>query len=357
MSRKKLIYVIIGAVALTIILISIVALTGKKDEPVQREDDNQSQSPSEKLKSDMKKYRGDKTVSNSKTNDEKANKEHLYLNADNKVLVATDSNSSEEVKESMLKWNNALGENVFLPAKENGRTDLLVQDDETQIPVNIFGGEDTDDTVPSEYKERVIPTQDHRLMILDKAKQRYEEEFDYLVEDEISQRLGESIGIKGDVETIKSKLATDDGKNELKKKFKDVKSNGLYNDGLEKNSKEVKTMDNPYNKTYATLTNYKDNLENLPRLNGHNHDLLTVINAKKDVLYGDEAVKQGKTINAIFQETLKSIQRGGTSSASESEYYDNSDKHDGTKTVAGTNSKMGDDEDFVSMSSSYRGGE
>ena len=366
MKNKKMMYALIAIVAVVALLVTITSLKGNEDdEPIHRpgddkqanESSDKSKNASGKMEKDLDKYRDAKPVSNAKTNTDKANEQSLYLNADNKVLVQTDSNNAEEIKNSMMKWNSALEENVFLPAKENGRTDLLVQDDETKVPVNIYGGETLEDIVPDEYKERVVSTQDHRLMILDNMKQRYEEEFNYRVEDEINQKLGHAIGIEGDVKTIKNKLSSDSGREELKEEFGLIKEEALYNEGITNKDKETKEMDNPDNKTYATMTNYRENLANLPRLKDNNQELLSVIDSESDVLYGQEAVQQGQAINETLQSTLKDIQRGSSNSSNGGKYYDDSDLHDGTKTIAGSNSKMGDDKEFIKMNSNYHGGE
>ncbi|MDK7284280.1 hypothetical protein [Staphylococcus pettenkoferi] len=365
MNKKPVLYGVIGLAVLIIVIVIATIINSKREEaPVHRagSDDTQksessSKNGTKKLKADLDKYRGKTTVSDAKVDEKKANKESIYLNADNKVLVATDSNNAEEIKNSMLKWNSALGENVFLPAKENGRTDLLIQDDETKVPVNIFGGESLDDEVPDKYKERVVPTQDHRMMILDNLQQRYEEEFNYRMEDEIDQKLGEVIGFGADIQTFKNKLSSESGRKELRDTFKDIKKNAPHNKGITSKDKATDEMDNPYNKTYATMTNYKKELSNLPRLKGHNQELLNVIDSKDKVLKGKEAVDQGKKIDEALQKTLKDIQRGDSNSSSGSKYYDNDDKHDGTKTVAGSNSKMDSAEEFAQLNREYQGGE
>lgn len=363
MKNRKLLYSLIAIAVVAVLIVSLVSIKGKSEEPIHRPGDdnkqtNKSKDTSSTLEKDLDKYRDAKPVSNAKTNADKASEQSLYLNADNKVLVQTDSNNAEAIKQSMMQWNSALGENVFLPAKENGRTDLLIQDDETQVPVNIFGVESfDDDEVPDKYKERVVPTQDHRIMILDNMKKRYEEEFNYRLEDEINQKLGNAIGVEGDVKTMKNKLSSDDGRAKLKEEFGLIKENSLYNEGLTSKDKETKSMDDPYNKTYATMTNYRQNLANLPRLKDNNQELLSVIDSKGDVLYGEEAVQQGKAINETLQSTLKDIQRGSSNSSNDGKYYDNSDLHDDTKTIAGSNSKMGDDKEFINLNSSYHGGE
>ena len=367
MKNKKLLYAVLAIAIVVILLVTLMTVGGgKEDAPIHRPGDNnkqanktsdKSKNASGNLEKDLEKYREAKPVSNAKADKDKASENSIYLNTDNKVLVETDSNNAEEIRDSMMKWNSALGENVFLPAKENGRTDLLIKDDETKVPVNIFGGETLDDEVPDKYKERVVPTQDHRIMILDNMKQRYEEEFNYRIEDEINQKLGNVIGVEGDVETIKNKLSSDSGREELKEKFKQSKDKELYNEGITSKDKETDSMDNPSNKTYATMTNYRENLANLPRLKDNNQELLSVIDSKEDVLYGDEAVEQGEAINDVLQTTLKDIQRGSSNSSTGGEYYDNSDLHDGKKTIAGTNSKMGSDKTFIQLNSSYHGGE
>src|SRR5699024_12736711 len=48
---------------------------------------------------------------------------------------------------------------------------------------------------------------------------RYEEEFNYRLEDEINQKLGNAIGVEGDVKTMKNKLSSDDGRAKLKEEF------------------------------------------------------------------------------------------------------------------------------------------
>ena len=362
MKNRKMLFSVLAVVIAIAIIGIIFFVKGHKDKPIHRPEEsqksaNQSSDDKSKLKDDLSKYRGDKPVSKTKVDKNKANQSSLYLNADNKVLVGTDSNSADEIKKSMLKWNSALGENVFLPAKENGRTDLLVQDDETKIPVNIFAVKSLDDEVPDKYKQRVVSTHDHRIMILDDAKKRYDEEFNYPLEDEINQKLGNAIGIEGDSQSIRNKLSSETGRKELKKEFGNVKKSTLHNEGLTSKDKETEKMNNPYNKTYATMTNYKDVLENLPRLKDNNKQLLSVIDSKPEVLHGDEAVQQGKKINETLQSTLKDIQRGDVNSSNGGKYYDDSEMHDGTKTIAGSNSKMGDDKEFINMSDSYNGGE
>src|SRR5699024_11476799 len=58
---------------------------------------------------------------------------------------------------------------VFLPAKDNSRVDLLIQDDETKVPVNLFtdANSEDDNKKNAKYIQTVINTNDHRMMILD----------------------------------------------------------------------------------------------------------------------------------------------------------------------------------------------
>lgn len=359
MRKPFILYSIIGVVVL-LVAVLLFLFFNRDSEPIHRAGDNDkkvtdssSKTSTDSLKEDLDKYREDETVSNAKTDRKKASEQAINLNADNKVLVETDSNNAEAIKESMIKWNSALGENVFLPAKKNGRTDLLIQDDETQIPVNIYSQAGEDEDIPSEYKKLAVSTQDHRIMLLDNINTRLSDEFDYSMEDEINRVLGHSIGIEEDVKTIKDNLSSEEGRESLKDKFEETKKKGLYNEGLTYKTVEAETMGSAYNKTYATWTNYRDSIENLPRFKGHNKELLKIIDSESYVLYGEEAVEQGKKIDEELKSILKD--KDNESDSNSGKYRDDEKQHDGTLTIANSSSTMGKDEDFINLTKDYNG--
>lgn len=361
---KKTHWIVVSIVAVVILsVILIVTIVNRNKQPLERPEDNNSkktsqtnkQSQSDKLEKELDKYREKTTVSNDKTNPKEANSKGINLNADNKVLVQTDSNNAEEIKKAMVKWNTALGENVFIPAKKNGRTDLLIQDDETKLPVDIFRNTDINEDLPQEYMSRVIPTQDHRIMILDNVNTRNSSEFDNTLEDEINQALGRSIGINKDVDEMKSVLTSDTGREELQSDFKKVKDKGIYNESLTSSDKETNKMNSANNKTYATWTNFRENIKNLPRFKDHNEELLSVIDSSENVLYGQEAVDKGKEINQTLQDSLKEMDKSGSVDKSEGKYRDDKEMRDGQLTIADSYSKMGDDKDFIDLTKEYTG--
>lgn len=362
MKKSHILYMSLVTVVLIFIIILAVSIHNRNKQPLERPGDDKKQTtqsvkktPSEKLESDLEKYRGKETVSNAQTNPKKASEEGINLNADNKVLVQTDSNNAEEIKEAMVKWNSALGENVFLPAEKNGRTDLLIQDDETKLPVDIFRSTSLEEDLPQEYMTRVIPTQDHRIMILDNMNTRNSEEFENTMEDEILQALGKSIGINKDIEDTKTLLSSDEGRDELKSDFKSTKDKALYNKGLTSSDKETDKMNSINNKTYATWTNFRENIEKLPRFKDHNEELLSVIDTPNQVLYGQEAVNQGKNINKALQQSLKDMDKSGSYESNKGAYEDDEEMRDGQLTVADSYSKMGDDNDFINLTKDYSG--
>ncbi|HDH1976601.1 TPA: hypothetical protein PIS85_001073 [Staphylococcus aureus] len=362
MKNKKLLYIIIGIIVVIIVSVLIFSIVNRNKEPLERpEDSHQSKktstktSISEQIESDLDKYRESKTVSNSETNPDKANKKGIFLNADNKVLVQTDSNNAEDIKEAMVKWNSALGENVFIPSSNGGRADLLIQDDETKLPVDIYRNTNYEEDMPQEYMKRVTPTKDHRIMILDNVNTRLSDEFENTLKDEINQSLGQTIGINKDVDEIKNLFRSEEGRNELKKQFEQVKSEGIYNKSLTSKDKETEYMDSTYNKTYATWTNLRDSIENLPRFKGHNKELLSIIDSKNETLYDRESIQQGKDINKALQNAMKEMDKAGSYNSTEGKYNDDKDMYDSHITIAKTSSKMGDDNDFINLTKDYTG--
>ncbi|HHD0846085.1 hypothetical protein [Staphylococcus capitis] len=363
MKKSTIISIVVALLAIILVAVLIFSISHRHKKPIEKEgeDKNSHQSSqktiTDKLPDDLKKYREKKPVSNEETNPKEANKEGLDLNADNKVLVQTDSNNAEKIKECMVKWNHALGENVFIPAKANGRTDLLVQDDETKIPVDIFRNTKMGEDMPQDYMTRVVPTTDRRIMILDNFNTRNKSEFNNALEDELNQSLGHTIGITKDTESIRKMLSSDEGRKQLQDEFKKVKDRKLYNEGLTPNSKEADGMNSTYNKTYTTWTNFKNIIGHLPRFKGHDDKLKKEINSTDGTLYGKEATQKGKAINQALQDSMKQMDKGGTYKHTDATYRDDKEKHDGHQTVANSPSTMGDDNDFINLTRDYAGGE
>lgn len=364
MTIKQLIYTII-AIAVVLVASTVIYQTFiKDDEPIDKPKQAQTSSHSENdgessIKKDMDKYRDKKTVSDAKTNPDLANEKQMVLNADNKVLVQTDSNNPDLVKKAMIKWNNALGENVFLPAKAGGRTDLLIQDDETKVPVNIFKSDSMDEDVDSKYKDVVVNTNDHRIMIMTQLAQGASasgdtNDYETTVREGLEKALGKSIGIEYEDNVLRDKLTSDSGKEEVKNRFQHSPSTqseaSLYNVGLTPKSKEAKYMGYKDNKTYATWTNFRENIDHLPMFKDHKSELLNVIDLPHNVLIGSDSVEQGKAINDALQSSFKSINHG-EAIKSEGYYKDEHAKTDDFKTIAGTPSTMGND--FEQMSEDY----
>ena len=359
MNKKAII-----ALATIIAVVSVgiyLYMQSNDDEPLYKGDNTTSQGSSDSesdddendLQSDLEKYRKEKTVSDAKTDSKTANEKHVLLNSDDKVLVETDSKRHDELKSAMARWNRALGENVFLPAKPNGRVDLLVQDDETQVPINLFLGADELENA-DKYTSVATNTNDHRIMILDDVAKHSsmsgfgDENDDIKVEKDLEQALGEAIGIDYDDNVVADKLKSEQGRKELRRKFNESdseKSNvQLYNASMNSlDEDKLEAMNSKDNKTYATWTSYRDNIEHLPVFSDYKDNILTVINQPQEQLKGQESITQGKRIDDTLQETFNTMDEYSNEKEKGS-YTDVEDEDkDGHQTIAMTPSTMGDD--------------
>src|SRR5699024_6475792 len=99
MKNRKLLYSLIAIAVVAVLIVTLVSIKSKSEEPIHRTGDdnkqsNKSKDTSSTLEKDLDKYREAKPLSKAKANADKASEQSLYLNTDNKVLVQTDSNSA-----------------------------------------------------------------------------------------------------------------------------------------------------------------------------------------------------------------------------------------------------------------------
>ena len=366
MSKRAILYLALAIVAVVAVSYGIKYYTDHKDVVSRGDDDTTNQSNNsnmdengrkqqtvvDSLDKDIKKYSKAKPVSKAKVNAKEADRKGIVLNADNKVLVQTDSSNSSEIKKAMAKWNRALGQNVFLPATDNSRVDLLIQDDETRVPINVFKDAESedDDKDKSEYIDTAINTNDHRIMILDGISKTSSSKgygngtTGVDLQKDIQASLGLAIGIDYTDNVVTDKLDRDEGRKELQNKFNQSQSTEsgrqLYNKGLTSNTKDVQSMGTKDNKTYITWTTNRDAIENLPVFANHKDSILSVVDEPTELLLGKDAETQGHLIDEELQKAFDDLIDKDKSSGA----YRGVDDHlkDGKKTIAGTDSTMGD---------------
>lgn len=369
MSRKALIYLAVAVVAVvTIGGFGVKYYTDNKNPVHQNENDTTVSQSDEsddseegvvgEYDNDVKSYTGKDTKSDEPTSAKKADAKGIVLNSDNKVLVQTDSTRSDVIKSAMADWNHALGENVFLPAKDNSRVDLLIQDDETKVPVNLFNDANSEDDGKknAKYIQTVVNTNDHRMMILDDVAKHsnasgygMDSNDDGDVKEDIKSSLGHAIGVDYEDNVVLDKLDSEEGRKELRTKFQQSESHHsnqkLYNKGISTDTKGTKEMGKKDNKTYATWTNYRDNIEHLPIFDGYRDELLNIIDEPHEPLVGEDATTQGQLIDETLQSTFRAMDDIDEGDESDNGVYEGvpDREKDGRKTIANTDSTMGDD--------------
>lgn len=319
--------------------ITMVGCSNDSDQPSKHTQETKQDSPFEQYQKDAKKFSKDEPVSDKKAQDDFSKE---VINADGKVLFDSESYAvGRKARAYMLKLNRKLGENVFIQAKDGGRTDLLIQSDDTEYPRVLSDakeGEEVHVIVTGNKAVLDLPlfvqTSNNRLIFAEElynsGKSDGGKELDELVQNAINQ----SIGIKSDISDKESV------KQEFNAHRDKVLKDGTFSKGIRPDTKDKKYLKEDGNKAFEVakviVPAIKDNTKDFKKFNAEIEDTAlneTIDSAKTSDL--KETVQAGKEINDMFRTVDERTSRYEPSE----DTTDNTTSENG-KTVIGTNSEL-----------------
>lgn len=319
--------------------ITMVGCSNDSDQPSKHTQETKQDSPFEQYQKDAKKFSKDEPVSDKKAQDDFSKE---VINADGKVLFDSESYAvGTKARAYMLKLNRVLGENVFIQAKDGGRTDLLIQSDDTEYPRVLSDakeGEEENTIVDGNKAVFELPlfvqTSNNRLIFAEElynsGKSDGGKELDELVQKAINQ----SVGIKSDISDKESV------KQEFNAHRDKVLKDGTFSKGIRPDTKDKKYLKEDGNKAFEVakviVPAIKDNTKDFKKFNAEIEDTAlneTIDSAKTSDL--KETVQAGKEIDDMFRTVDERTSR----------YEPSEDTTDDTtsqngKTVIGTNSEL-----------------
>lgn len=319
--------------------ITMVGCSNDSDQPSKHTQETKQDSPFEQYQKDAKKFSKDEPVSDKKVQDDFSKE---VINADGKVLFDSESYAvGRKARAYMLKLNRKLGENVFIQAKDGGRTDLLIQSDDTKYPRVLSDakeGEEENTIVTGNKAVLDLPlfvqTSNNRLIfaegLYNSGKSDGGKELDELVQNAINQ----SVGIKSDISDKESV------KQEFNAHRDKVLKDGTFSKGIRPDTKDKKYLKEDGNKAFEVakviVPAIKDNTKDFKKFNAEIEDTAlneTIDSAKTSDL--KETVQAGKEINDMFRTVDERTSRYEPSE----DTTDNTTSENG-KTVIGTNSEL-----------------
>lgn len=319
--------------------ITMVGCSNDSDQPSKHTQETKQDSPFEQYQKDAKKFSKDEPVSDKKAQDDFSKE---VINADGKVLFDSESYAvGRKARAYMLKLNRKLGENVFIQAKDGGRTDLLIQSDDTEYPRVLSDakeGEEVHAIVTGNKAVLDLPlfvqTSNNRLIFAEElynsGKSDGGKELDELVQNAINQ----SVGIKSDISDKESV------KQEFNAHRDKVLKDGTFSKGIRPDTKDKKYLKEDGNKAFEVakviVPAIKDNTKDFKKFNAEIEDTAlneTIDSAKTSDL--KETVQAGKEINDMFRTVDERTSRYEPSE----DTTDNTTSENG-KTVIGTNSEL-----------------
>lgn len=319
--------------------ITMVGCSNDSDQPSKHTQETKQDSPFEQYQKDAKKFSKDEPVSDKKAQDDFSKE---VINADGKVLFDSESYAvGRKARAYMLKLNRKLGENVFIQAKDGGRTDLLIQSDDTEYPRVLSDakeGEEVHAIVTGNKAVLDLPlfvqTSNNRLIFAEElynsGKSDGGKELDELVQNAINQ----SVGIKSDISDKESV------KQEFNAHRDKVLKDGTFSKGIRPDTKDKKYLKEDGNKAFEVakviVPAIKDNTKDFKKFNAEIEDIAlneTIDSAKTSDL--KETVQAGKEINDMFRTVDERTSRYEPSE----DTTDNTTSENG-KTVIGTNSEL-----------------
>lgn len=327
--------------------ITMVGCSNDSDQPSKHTQETKQDSPFEQYQKDAKKFSKDEPVSDKKAQDDFSKE---VINADGKVLFDSDSYAAYAVgrkaRTYMLKLNRVLGENVFIQAKDGGRTDLLIQSDDTEYPRVLSDakeGEEENTIVDGNKAVFELPlfvqTSNNRLIFAEElynsSKSDGGKELDELVQNAINQ----SVGIKSDISDKESV------KQEFNAHRDKVLKDGTFSKGIRPDTKDKKYLKEDGNKAFEVakviVPAIQKNTNDFKKMNAKIEDTAlneTINSAKTSDL--KETVQAGKEVDDMF----RTIDKNTDSYVPIQEVDTEDDVEDMTnengKTVIGTNSEL-----------------
>lgn len=285
--------------------ITMVGCSNDSDQPSKHTQETKQDSPFEQYQKDAKKFSKDEPVNNKKAQDDFSKE---VINADGKVLFDSDSYVvGTKARKHMLKLNRVLGENVFIQAKDGGRTDLLIQSDDTEYPrVLSDAKEGEEENVNIEGNKAVldlplfVQTSNNRLIFAEElynsGKSDGGKELDELVQKAINQ----SVGIKSDISDKESV------KQEFNAHRDKVLKDGTFSKGIRPDTKDKKYLKEDGNKAFEVakviVPAIQKNTNDFKIMNAEIEDTAlneTIDSAKTSDL--KETVQAGKEIDDMFR--------------------------------------------------------
>lgn len=320
--------------------IALVGCSNDSDQSSKHTQETKQDSPFEQYQKDAKKFSKDEPVSNKKAQDDFSKE---VINADGKVLFDSDSYAvGTKARAYMLKLNRVLGENVFIQAKDGGRTDLLIQSDDTEYPrVLSDAKEGEEENVSIEGNEAVldlplfVQTSNNRLIFAEElynsGKSDGGKELDELVQKAINQ----SVGIKSDISDKESV------KQEFNAHRDKVLKDGTFSKGIRPDTKDKKYLKEDGNKAFEVakviVPAIQKNTNDFKKMNAEIKDTAlneTIDSAKTSDL--KETVQAGKEIDDMFRTIDERTSRAYEPLEDTPEDTTNRNG----KTVIGTNSEL-----------------
>src|SRR5699024_3006042 len=129
--------------------------------------------------------------------------------------------------------------------------------------------------------------------------------------EDVKASLGHAIGVDYEDNVVLDKLDSEEGRKELRTKFQQSESHNsnqkLYNKGISTDTKGTKEMGKKDNKTYATWTNYSDNVEHLIMCEGYGDEIFNDIDEPHQTLVGKDATTQGQLLDQTLQSTFRAM--------------------------------------------------
>lgn len=320
--------------------IALVGCSNDSDQSSKPTQSAKQTDPFEQYQKDAKKFTKDEPVSHKKAKDDFSKE---VINADGKVLFDSDSYAvGTKARAYMLKLNRVLGENVFIQAKDGGRTDLLIQSDDTEYPrVLSDAKEGEEENVSIEGNEAVldlplfVQTSNNRLIFAEElynsGKSDGGKELDELVQKAINQ----SVGIKSDISDKESV------KQEFNAHRDKVLKDGTFSKGIRPDTKDKKYLKEDGNKAFEVakviVPAIQKNTNDFKKMNAEIKDTAlneTIDSAKTSDL--KETVQAGKEIDDMFRTIDERTSRAYEPLEDTPEDTTNRNG----KTVIGTNSEL-----------------
>lgn len=320
--------------------ITMVGCSNDSDQPSKHTQETKQDSPFEQYQKDAKKFSKDEPVSDKKAQDDFSKE---VINADGRVLFDSDSYAvGTKARKYMLKLNRVLGENVFIQAKDGGRTDLLIQSDDTEYPrVLSDAKEGEEENARIEGNKAVldlplfVQTSNNRLIFAEElynsGKSDGGKELDELVQKAINQ----SVGIKSDISDKESV------KQEFNAHRDKVLKDGTFSKGIRPDTKDKKYLKEDGNKAFEVakviVPAIQKNTNDFKKMNAQIEDTAlneTIDSAKTSDL--KETVQAGKEIDDMF----RTIDERTSMAYEPIEDTPEDTTNQNGKTVIGTNSEL-----------------